>query len=111
MPHYPAQPEESFYGLLLRHRGRTGLTQRELAARMGVHTRSVQDWEAGHNYPSAERLQALVAALLDAGGLSAGREADEAEAIWAAVERDSARMRIVSLSRPIDMKNSPFPHC
>jgi hypothetical protein len=29
--------EESFQGLLLRHRGRTGLTQRQLAERMGAH--------------------------------------------------------------------------
>src|SRR5918911_67269 len=37
---------ESFRGLLLRHRGRTGLIQRDLAARVGVSLRSVQDWEA-----------------------------------------------------------------
>ena len=87
-----SQSAEPFRGLLLRHRGRTGLTQRDLAARLGVHPRSIQDWEAGVNYPSAERLQALTAALLDAGALSAGREAEEAEALWAAVERDSTRM-------------------
>ena len=50
---------ESFQGMLLRHRGRTGLTQRELASRIGVHMRSIQDWEAGVNYPSSERLKAL----------------------------------------------------
>ena len=38
---------ESFRGLLLRHRGRTGLTQRELATRAGVSLRSVQGWESG----------------------------------------------------------------
>ena len=41
---------ESFQGLLLRHRGRTRLTQRQLATRAGVSRRSVQDWEAGLNY-------------------------------------------------------------
>jgi WD40 repeat protein/transcriptional regulator with XRE-family HTH domain len=87
-----SQPDEWFRGLLLRHRGRTGLTQRDLATRLGVHTRSVQDWEAGVNYPSAERLQGLLAALLQAGGLTAGLEAQEAETLWAAVERDSVRM-------------------
>jgi len=35
---------ERFRGLLLRHRGRIGLTQRQLAERLGVHVRSVQDW-------------------------------------------------------------------
>ena len=33
---------ERFQGLLLRHRGRSGLTQRELASRIGVHRRSIQ---------------------------------------------------------------------
>jgi helix-turn-helix protein len=31
--------------LLLRHRGRSGLTQCELADRLGIHRRSVQEWE------------------------------------------------------------------
>jgi transcriptional regulator with XRE-family HTH domain len=77
---------------LLRHRGRTGLTQRELAARLGVHTRSVQDWEGGVNYPSAERLQALIRVQLEAGGLSAERETEDAQALWATVEHASPRM-------------------
>jgi transcriptional regulator with XRE-family HTH domain len=56
--------EESFQGLLLRHRGRTGLTQRDLAARAGVSRRSIQDWEAALNYPEAQHLQALILAFL-----------------------------------------------
>jgi transcriptional regulator with XRE-family HTH domain len=89
----PSHTAESFRGLLLRHRGRTGLTQRDLAASAGVSLRSVQDWEAGTNHPSAERLRALVAALLKAGGLSPGHETEEATALWAAVQRDSVRLR------------------
>src|SRR5437660_7082768 len=81
---------ESFAGLLLRHRGRTGLTQRDLAARLGTTRRSVQDWEGGAYYPSAERLQALVETLFEAGGLAVGREAAEARALWSAVMRDAA---------------------
>ena len=38
---------ESFRGLLLRLRGRIHLTQRELAAQMGVHVHSIQGWEPG----------------------------------------------------------------
>src|SRR5437870_2700820 len=56
---------ESFRGLLLQHRGRTGLTQRDLAARVGVSRGSVQDWEAGLNYPDVPHLQALIAAFLE----------------------------------------------
>jgi WD40 repeat protein/transcriptional regulator with XRE-family HTH domain len=83
---------DSFRGLLLRHRGRTRLTQRDLAARMGVHRRSIQDWEAGVTYPNAARLRALVTAFLEAGGLTIGREAAEAEELWAAALRDAPRM-------------------
>src|SRR5438445_1938842 len=83
---------ESFRGLLLRHRGRTGLIQRDLAARAGVSRGAVQGWEAGLNYPTAERLQALIQVLLEAGGLTVGQEASEARALWAAAEREAPRM-------------------
>jgi WD40 repeat protein/transcriptional regulator with XRE-family HTH domain len=83
---------EPFQGLLLLHRGRIGLTQVQLAARLGVTRRTVLDWEAGVNYPSAVRLQRLIAVLFESGGLSAGRESEEARALWAAVERGSPRM-------------------
>ena len=73
---------ESFRGLLLRHRGRTGLIQRDLAARADVSRGALQDWEAGVNHPAAERLQALIRVLLEAGGLTAGSEASEARNLW-----------------------------
>ncbi|HLQ34322.1 MAG TPA: NACHT domain-containing protein, partial [Chloroflexota bacterium] len=88
-----SQAVESFRGLVLRHRGRTGLTQRELAIRMGAGRRTVQDWEAGVKYPSAERLQALIVVLLAAGGLTAGHEREEVAELWAAVLREAPRMR------------------
>src|SRR5438067_6342839 len=84
---------ESFQGLLLRHRGRTGLTQRQLSARVGVSRGSVQDWEAGLSYPDAQHLQALIGAFLESGGLTIGGEASEAEALWAAVLREAPRMQ------------------
>src|SRR5438067_6730244 len=46
----------------------------------------------GVNYPSAERLRSLIAALLDAKAMSAGHEAEEAEQLWAVVQRDAPRM-------------------
>jgi transcriptional regulator with XRE-family HTH domain len=82
---------ESFQGLLLRHRGRTGLTQRELADRVGVSIRTVQDWEAGVSYPGAERLQALIAAFLSSGGQAAGREAIEGQELWSTALREAPR--------------------
>src|SRR4051794_12762198 len=83
---------ESFRGLLLRHRGRAGLIQRDLAARAGVSRGALQDWETGVNHPTAERLQALIRVLLEAGSLTAGREASEARSLWAAAGREAPRM-------------------
>jgi WD40 repeat protein/transcriptional regulator with XRE-family HTH domain len=82
---------ERFNGLLLRYRGRAGLTQRELAWRIGVSIRTIQGWEAGLMYPGALRLQALISALLETGGLRVGHETEEAEALWMAVDREASR--------------------
>src|SRR5688500_18036253 len=84
---------ESFRGLVLRLRGRTGLTQRDLANQMGVHVHSIQGWEAGDNYPGLASLKALIAAVLQCGGFTAGGELEEAEALWAAALRDAPRFR------------------
>jgi len=54
---------------------------------MGGSRRSVQDWEGGVKYPTAQRLQALVLALLEAGGpVGHEREAVEHQEteIWTA---------------------------
>ena len=83
---------ESFRGLLLRHRGRTGLIQRDLAARIRVSLRSVQDWESGVNHPTPERLRRVIQVLLETGALTPGRETPEARALWGAAERESPRM-------------------
>jgi len=86
-------PGEDFQGLVLRFRGRTGLTQRQLAARLGVHLRSVQAWESGVSYPNAASLQALIAGYLDQGGFAPGQEATEAEALWRRAQQESPRLR------------------
>src|SRR3981081_4783813 len=89
----PQDPEmESCGGLLLRPRGRAGLTQRQLADRIGASVRTVENWENGVNYPSAKPLQALIAALLESRGLTVGRELDETRELWATVLRDAPRM-------------------
>jgi transcriptional regulator with XRE-family HTH domain len=85
---------ERFAGLLLRCRGRTHFTQSQLASRTGVHMRSLQSWEAGVSYPSADRLQALISAFLETGGLAPGRETTEAEGLWEAALREAPRMAV-----------------
>jgi WD40 repeat protein/transcriptional regulator with XRE-family HTH domain len=82
---------DKFRGLLLRVRRRTGLSQTELARRAGVSLRSVQSWEGGVSLPGAERLQGLLQALLEAGGLAKGSELAEAQALWNAVQLASSR--------------------
>jgi WD40 repeat protein/transcriptional regulator with XRE-family HTH domain len=83
--------QERFAGLLLRYRLRARLTQRELAIRAGVNMRTVQGWETGVMYPAAERLQTLLASLLEAGGFNSGHELEEAQELWAAVEHEAPR--------------------
>jgi DNA-binding transcriptional regulator YiaG len=56
-----ASPVGASRGLILTLRGRAGLSQRELAALLGVSERAIQAWEAGLSYPSAASLQRLIA--------------------------------------------------
>src|SRR5437870_5724245 len=69
-------------GQLLRLRGRAGLTQRALAALLGISEHAIQQWEAGRGYPSAARLQALIARYVERQVFTAGREEEEARALW-----------------------------
>jgi DNA-binding XRE family transcriptional regulator len=69
--------------LLSQYGARTGLSLAQLAARASVQPRTVRAWEAGSKDPSVEDLQRLIAVLLDAGGLRAGAEVEEAHDLWA----------------------------
>lgn len=84
--------------MILQVRGRTGLTQRDLARSLGVHEHTVQSWEGGTSYPGAARLRALVEVAVRVGAFTPGSEAVEAAALWAAAERVAPRIR------------SPFDH-
>src|SRR5262249_21803000 len=82
---------ERFNGLLLRYRGRTGLTQRQLAEQVGVSMRTVQGWKPGVIYPAPTRREAWLSARLAGGGSSRGGERAEAEELWEAVNREAPR--------------------
>jgi transcriptional regulator with XRE-family HTH domain len=73
-------------------RGRTGLTQREIATKLGVHVRSVQLWEAAASHPNARRLEALIVLFLESDAFADGLELDEADALWTAASTESARL-------------------
>jgi WD40 repeat protein/transcriptional regulator with XRE-family HTH domain len=93
MPGAPKDPDlPDFRTLALRLRGRAGLTQRELAAGAGVSERAVQTWEAGLSYPSAPSLKRLIALYLARGAFGAGREREEAAALWAAALAEAPRL-------------------
>jgi WD40 repeat protein len=79
--------------MLVRHRGRTRLTQRELAVRAGASRRSIQDWESGVSCPDAGHLRAVVGVLLQEGGFSEEHALAEVEALWAAAMRETSRLR------------------
>src|SRR5262245_1835248 len=85
---------EGFRGLLLLLRGRMQMTQRELAAQVGVHVHSIQGWEAGVTYPGVASLRALIAVAARAGAFKAGQEADEAAGLWTAATREAPRLRV-----------------
>jgi transcriptional regulator with XRE-family HTH domain len=72
---------------LLLLRSKAKLTQAELAARAGVHRRSLQKWESGETYPTAVSLRDLIAALLALGVFAPGREQAEATELWQMVSR------------------------
>ena len=75
------------YVLTLRSRAK--LTQAALADRIGVHRRSVQKWESGETYPTAENLRTLIAVLLPLGAFTPGQERVEAADLWQQVSRSA----------------------
>src|SRR5262245_42396191 len=68
-------------------RSRAKLTQAELASQIGVHRRSVQNWESGETYPTAENLRALIALLITVDAFTSGQEHDEATDLWQKVSQ------------------------
>src|SRR5262245_12858759 len=73
---------------LLMLRSRVALTQIALAEQVGVHRRSVQNWETGISYPKAELLQRLLAVFLHHHAFTPGNERAEAFALWAQATHD-----------------------
>ncbi len=59
---------------MLTLRTKLGLTQAELADRLGVSRRAVGEWELGSSYPKAEHLKALLALAVGQQAFAAGRE-------------------------------------
>src|SRR5512132_3987148 len=74
---------------LLTIRTRVALTQSALAEAIGVHRRSVQNWETGVSYPKAETLQRMIAVFLAYGAWARDHERAEAQALWDQAAQDA----------------------
>ncbi|MFL5702254.1 MAG: helix-turn-helix domain-containing protein [Ktedonobacteraceae bacterium] len=72
----------TFGQAMLKLRTSIGLTQAGLADLLGVSRRAVGEWEAGSNYPKAERLQHFVALCVPQHVFEPGREEEEIRALW-----------------------------
>src|SRR3712207_658480 len=64
------------------------LTQSALAAAIGVHRRTVQNWETGESYPKAETLQRLLVVFIQQQAFTLGNERAEAHALWSQAAQD-----------------------
>lgn len=85
-PPYPTR----YYAVgefLLTLRSRAKLTQAALATRLGIHRRSVQKWESGESYPTAEHLRTLLGLFIELGIFTPEQERNEAVALWDLVNR------------------------
>ena len=79
----------AFGNQILLLRTRAALTQIALARQLGVHRRSVQNWETGVSYPKAETLQRLIALFVHHQAFMPGNERVEAQALWDQAADDS----------------------
>src|SRR2546423_6621642 len=77
----------AFGQLMLTLRTTIGLTQAGLAEVLGISRRAVAQWEAGLNYPKAERLKLLITLGVQQQAFPAGREAEEIRALWRAARQ------------------------
>ncbi|MFC3747346.1 helix-turn-helix domain-containing protein [Paenibacillus sp. GCM10012306] len=82
------QPEELMK--MLRNRPSTSrkkrLRQSDLASRVGVDTRAIQQWEGGDRLPSAYNLQRLVQVYVEEAVFLPGTERQEAWMLWQSVK-------------------------
>src|SRR6266699_3865267 len=80
--HSYRERDYAFGQVMLKLRTSIGLTQAGLAHLLGVSRRAVGEWEAGSNYPKAERMQHFVALCVRASVFAPGREEEGIRALW-----------------------------
>jgi transcriptional regulator with XRE-family HTH domain len=72
----------AFGQAMLTLRTNIGLTQAELAERLGISQRAVAEWEAGNSYPKAGRLKHLIELGIQHQAFATGHEAAQIHALW-----------------------------
>ena len=82
--HRYRERDYAFGQLVLTLRTTLGLTQTGLADLLGISRRAVTEWEAGSNYPKAERLKAFIELGVQASAFAAGREEEQIRTFWRA---------------------------
>ncbi|HEU5227922.1 MAG TPA: NB-ARC domain-containing protein [Ktedonobacteraceae bacterium] len=76
---------------LLALRRKAGLTQEEMADRVGVSEKAIRNWEGGTSYPGLFNLQKLIETLLFNNALTPGHERDEARTLWEQASESASR--------------------
>src|SRR5437764_4159077 len=95
----------TFGQAMLSLRTAMGLTQADLAERLGVSRKAIVRWEGGFSYPKAEHLKALLAFAIGQHAFPSGREEEEVRAFWHAAHQkvsldESWLQRLLSTQRP-----------
>jgi transcriptional regulator with XRE-family HTH domain len=64
-----------------------GLTQTELAERLGVSRRAIGGWEAGDSYPKVKHLKIFIELVVQHRVFAEGREQQEIRKLWKAAHQ------------------------
>jgi WD40 repeat protein/transcriptional regulator with XRE-family HTH domain len=85
--HVYRERDYAFAQLVLTLRTAIGLTQMDLAERLGVSRRAVAQWEGGLSYPKSERLKPLIVLGIQQQAFAAGHEEEEIRTLWKAAHQ------------------------
>src|SRR5690349_597993 len=83
---YPDQ--DDVFGHLMRTlRSRMGITQSELATRLGVSRHAVADWEIRGKHPTVQHLQEFISLAVQHKVFSGVKAADDIRSLWSAANQ------------------------
>ncbi len=80
--HYYKLRDFDFAQQLVALRKRAGLTQEDVALRIGLSEKAIRNWEGGSNYPKELNLRKLIEMYLGKNVFASGREQEEARLLW-----------------------------